>query len=460
MSAKGHRHAQIATGPKGLPVLGSSLEMMRNPLRFVDRIRWQGNVVRFRAATPSGTLIAHLLTRPEHAEYVLKDNIVNYRKSGVYDRAALFVGNGLLTSSGEHWRRQRRIMQPAFGRRRIAGFADKMTSATERMLERWAEAAERGVALDVAREMMRLALTIVGDTLLSTDFSAETDKVGRAVGYLLRYTGRRTTAVVSVPDSWPTPRNRRFRKELGVLDELVYGLIRERRLHGEHAGDDLLSMLMDARDEETGEAMSDEQLRDEVMTILIAGHETTANALAWTWLLLAKHPQVRNRLREELGEVLGGRTPTFSDLPSLPYSRMVFLESIRLYPPVWMIARTANEDDEIGGYHIPRGSRIALSPYVIHRNPDIWERPEEFYPERFDSAAGDGRSRYAFLPFSAGPRNCIGQHFATMEAQLVIATVAQHYFLDLAPEQKVEPEPSITLRPRKGLPMFLRRADP
>lgn len=457
MSAKGYSAARIAPGPKGLPVLGSSLEMMRNPLRFVDRIRWQGDVVRFRAATPSGTLIAHLLTRPEHAEYVLKDNIDNYRKSGVYDRAALFVGNGLLTSSGEHWRRQRRIMQPAFGRRRIAGLASKITSATERMLERWAEPAEREAALDVAREMMRLTLTIVGETLLSTDFSAETDKVGRAASYLLWYTGRRTTAVFSLPDSWPTPRNRRFRRELDVLEELVYGLINDRRSSGDH-GEDLLAMLMDARDDETGEAMSDRQLRDEVMTILIAGHETTANALAWTWFLLARHPEAAYRLRAELDGALGGRTPTFADLSSLPYTKMVFQEALRLYPPVWMMARIANETDEIGGYRIPQGSRIALSPYVVHRNPDLWERPEEFYPERFDPALVGDRPRYAYIPFSGGPRNCIGQHFATMEAQLVIATIAQRYFVDLAPGQQVEPDPGITLRPRNGLPMLLREA--
>lgn len=446
----------VPPGPRGLPLLGSSLSVQRDTLGFFDAARTYGDIYRFKLLSPVGILTVHVLSRPEYVRHVLRDHQANYRKSGAYDRLSAVIGNGLLTSEGDFWRRQRRLAQPAFHRSRLALLGKTMTAATEEMLaQRWEAAARAGTPLDVAEEMTRLTLTIVGRTMLSTDLADRSSEVGQAVRYLLEYTDRRIKAVAVLPESVPTPRNRRFRRSLKILDDLVYTLIDERRGQGEDRGD-LLSMLAAARDEETGEAMSERQLRDELMTILIAGHETTAAALSWAWYLLSKHPEVARTMTAELDSVLGGRPPTFDDLPSLPYTGMVFKETLRLYPPGWMIARIAREYDEIGGYAIPKGSRVAVSPYVVHRNPALWENPEGFDPERFAPGRATGRPDYAYFPFGGGPRKCIGGNFATMEATLVLATVAQRYLPELVPGFRVRPEAAISLRPKEGLPMILR----
>jgi cytochrome P450 len=284
--------------------------------------------------------------------------------------------------------------------------------------------------------------------------SDEADTVSRSFEVIRKHTTNRVMSVIKFPASFPTPANRRFRRAITDADRIVYELIAERR-RGEGDPDDLLSLLMAARDEETGEGLSDQELRDQAVTIIGAGYETTTQALAWTWYLLARHPEIENKLHAEISNVLGGRTPTAEDLPKLKYTLMVFQEAMRLYPPAWAISRAAIERDEIGGYRVPAGSEILLLPYITHRHPKYWERGEEFYPEHFLPEKVSARPRFAYFPFGGGPRQCIGNNFALMEAQLIIATVAQKYRLRLADERKIEPEASVTLRPRGGVRMTL-----
>jgi cytochrome P450 len=325
------------------------------------------------------------------------------------------------------------------------------------MLDAWAPRAGTGVPFDVAAEMSRLTLRVVGKTLFSMDLTGDAAEVGRGLVVALGFLGRRAMGFLPPPVWVPTPASVRFLRARRALDRVVYHIIQTRRRTGEDAGD-FLGMLLAARDADTGEGMSDQQLRDEVMTFVLAGHETTAVALAWTWYLLARHPDADARLRAEVAAVLGGRAPTVEDLPALRYTRMVLEETMRLYPPVWGLGRQAIAADSIGGYPIRAGAPVSMSPYVTHRHPAVWDDPERFDPERFTPERVAARPRFAYLPFSGGPRLCIGNEFALMEATLVLALVAQRYRLVLAPERRVVPQVTLTLRPRGGLPMTLERA--
>jgi cytochrome P450 len=299
--------------------------------------------------------------------------------------------------------------------------------------------------------MTRLTLRVVGETLLGHDPTAEADRVGEALAFLLRIANDRTSRLLPLPPVLPTNENLRLRKALAALDSIVLRMIEERRKNGAHRPD-LLAMLMEARDEETGAALDDRQLRDEVMTIFLAGHETTANALTWTWYLLARYPAALRALQGELRDVLGGRAPGADDLARLPLTRATIEESMRLYPPAWIISRSVNGQDEIGGFEIPGRSLVFVSPYVVHRNPRLWPDPEGFDPQRFMTPPPRG----AYFPFGSGPRQCIGNGFASMEAELVLATLAQRVRFELVPGHPVAPEPSITLRPRYGVKMIVR----
>ena len=436
---------------RGNAVFGSALEMRRNPLGLLTEARRRhGDFVRFRL----GPYRIQLLSHPDYIDHVLQKNPRNYLKDG-YEHIKI-VGNGLLASEGDLWRRQRRTIQPAFHRERLKSMARTMTQATENMLERWqAHAAKREEPLDVDAEMSRLTLEIVGRTLFSADVGGEAGEVGRALQTVLNLGFQRTGRFMPVPLIIPTPGNRRYQAAVEELNGVVDNLAYQRRKSGER-GDDLLAMLLEAQDAENGEGMSPRQLRDEAMTILTAGYETTARALTWTWYLLDSHPEAREKLDGELDRALGGRTPGFEDLGHLPYTEMVFKESMRLLPPVWGLSRLVVEEDEVDCYKVPGGSRVVVSPYVTHRHPDLWEAPEKFEPERFAPERSAGRPKYAYFPFSSGPRRCIGNNFATMEATLVLATVAQRYRLSLVPGHPVEPEPSFTLRPRYGMRMTLQ----
>ena len=437
-------------GPEGRFPTGNLLDYTRDHLGFLTRCaREYGDVVGLRLVN----VPVYLLNHPDHVEYVLVRNNRNFIKSRGERISLGFLGSGLLTSEGSFWRRQRRLAQPAFHRDRINAYGRAMVECAERMAANWRD----GETRDVHRDMMRLTLEIVAKTLFGVRLgSAEFEEVGAALEVIARRFTGRGGVFFQVPEKVPTPGNLRFRRAIGRLDTLIYGIIHERRASGEDAGD-LLSMLLAVRDEETGEGMTDRQLRDEAMTVSLAGHETTANALSWTWHLLAGHPEVEGRLHEELDEALAGRQPTVEDLPRLRYADMVVKESMRLYPPAWAFGRETLADCEIGGYQVPAGTQLIMSQWVMHRDPRYYEEPGKFRPERWGDGSTEGLPKYAYFPFGGGPRLCIGQSFAKMEAVLLLATIAQQFRLRSAPGWRVTTQPSITLRPKNGMGMVLER---
>jgi cytochrome P450 len=434
-------------GPEGTYLVGNVLEYARDPLLFLTRCsREYGDVVRLRFPGPP----VYLLNAPDHVEQVLVKNNRNFIKGRYFRQELSFLGRGLLTSEGEFWCRQRRLLQPAFHRKRVNAYGEVMVSYAEGMLKRWRE----GETRDVHQEMMRLLLEVVAKVL----FDAEIDRaeeVGKALGRVAKRFDEQGSAKLLrlLLGRLPTLTDLRFRRAVEQLDELIYAIIDERRTSAKDTGD-LLSMLLCARDEE-GEQMSDKQLRDEAMTILLAGHETNALALSWSWYLLSQHPGVEAKLLDELREVLGDRAPTVEDLPRLRYTQMVLKESMRLYPPAWSISREAKEECEIGGYRVPAGAQLFIVQWVIHRDPRHFEDPQAFVPERWRDGYGERIPKYAYLPFGAGPRLCIGSSFAVMEATLLLATIAKRFRLGLASGRRVVPQPSVTLRPRGGIEMRL-----
>jgi cytochrome P450 len=406
------------------------------------------------AFLPIGSLPVYVVSHPDGVKHVLQDQNRRYSKNTIqYNALSTITGRGLLTSDGAFWLRQRRLAQPAFSRPRLMAMDTIVVPATLTMLESWDEKARRGEAIEVDGEMMRLTLEIVGKALFSIDLSREAGRLTSAVLTALDHIVYRARNVVVPPPFIPTPRNLRFRSALRVLDQSVYAMIADRR-RADSPGTDLLGMLLQARDEETGQPMSDEHVRDEVLTMLIAGHETVASALTWTWYLLAGSPDARACLGEEVQRALKGRMPTTADLPALPYTAQVFSEALRLYPPAWVITRRAIEADELLGYPVPEGALVIISPYAVHRRPDFWEDPQAFHPERFGRASE--QHRFAYIPFGGGPRLCIGSGFAAVEAHLIMAMVAQRFELELAPSARVQVDALVTLRPHDGLPMLAR----
>jgi cytochrome P450 len=396
-------------------------------------------------------LHSFLVNKPEYIEHVLLTNHANYGKS-LFLRRMLgpLLGDGLLISEGEPWRRQRRIMAPAFHSRRIAELAATFAACTELMLARWRTMTE---PFDIATEMMGLTLDIIARTMFSTDVSAEVEAVRRLMDIAVNQRPG-VLDLLGFPEWLPRRQPAPYRRAIAAFEAVVARILAERRADGIDRGD-LLSMLLAARDSETGSDMSDKQLRDEILTIFAAGHETTATALSWIWYLLAQHPEAEARLHHELDSVLGGRTPTYADLSRLTWTRMVIEEAMRLYPPVHTIARTALGEDRIGGVRVPAGAILTISIYVTHRNPTLWPQPERFEPERFAPAAVAQRHRFAYLPFGGGPRICIGNGFAMAEAQVIVATIAQRYRVRLAPGHVVQPIGLITLRAKNGIPVTL-----
>jgi cytochrome P450 len=447
----------IAPGPKGHPLLGMLPEFRGDRLGFLVRTaRSYGGVARFVVRGRS----VFLVTDPAGAKRVLQDNADNYgRKTRSVDALRETLGNGLLTTTGPAWWRNRRLAQPSFHKQRLAGFADVMASSAAEFVERLGRVGANGASFDVVPEFSRLTLRILGGCLFERDLTDEADAVGGALRVVLHHTIEKLAAFFPLPGAIPTPKNLRFRAALRALDRVVLSLIAERRRDGADRGD-LLSMLLAARDEETGEGLSDQQLRDEVMTLLLAGHETTAMALSWTFYLLSLHPGARRTLERELDAASAGAggagAARAEDLQRLRYTRMVLDEALRLYPPAWVVTRSADVDDEIGGFAIPAGSRVLVSPYVTQHDPALWDDPEGFDPERFAPEAQEGRPRYAYFPFGGGPHLCIGAGFAIMEAAIVLATVARRVRLDLEPGRPVAMEPLVTLRPTPGIWVTVR----
>jgi cytochrome P450 len=392
-------------------------------------------------------LHSFLINKPEYIEHVLLTNHANYGKTHFLRRIlGPILGQGLLISEGELWRRQRRIAAPAFHNKRIAEFAATFAACTQTTLSRWRSKTE---PFDVAAEMVGLTLDIIARTMFSADLSGEVEAVRRLMDVVVA-TPPSVLDLLGFPEWLPRREARAYRGAIAAFEALVARFLAQRRADGFDRGD-LLSMLLAARDPETGEGMSDKQLRDEILTIFLAGHETTANALSWIWYLLAQHPEAEAKLHEELDGVLGGRMPTYADLAELKWTRMVIEEAMRLYPPAHTIARTALAEDRIGGVRVPASAIITISIYVTHRNPTLWPDPERFEPARFAPAEVARRHRFAYLPFGGGPRICIGNGFAMTEAQVIVAAIAQHYRLRLAPGHVVQPIGLITLRPKNGI---------
>jgi cytochrome P450 len=446
MSVNGIR---VPPGPKGWPLLGVSLELLRDPLTLMRRLaREYGDIVRFPVLIGDRILLNH----PDYIEQVLVIQQSKFHKSDLSKRATQrLLGEGLLTSEGEFWRRQRRLAQPAFHRSRINSYAEAMVAITEEHLRRWRDAETR----DIAQEMMAVTLDIAVRTLFGTTLPGEAQQVGRAVGFLMRYQLRRLRSPVRLPENLPTPKSRRARRENEFLDSLIYRIIAERREQGNgHHHEDLLALLMGAMDED-GTQMTPRQLRDEAMTLFLAGHETTALTLCWTWYLLSQNPAAEARLHEELSGVLAGRAPTVADLERLPYLQAVINESLRLYPAAYLLARTSIAPCTIGGYDFPTGTTILMSQWVTHRDARFFDDPDSFRPERWLDGLMARLPAGAYFPFGDGPRRCIGQGFALLESALVTAVIAQRFKFRLVPGHPIVPEPLVTLRPRYGIRMTM-----
>ncbi len=440
-------------GPRGLPVVGVGNRLLSDPLEFMVRLqRHYGDLVKLAL----GKHTMYLATHPDMLKRITQENWKNYIKR--YPTMDEILGQGLVTSNGEHWLRQRRLMQPAFHHQRITRMADVMVEEAERMLARWEGYARNGRPFEVQEEMMLLTQQIIVRTMFSSSLSdAEAHAVGKAFNDTLNWAAGQQFRLLQPPRSWPTPGNLAYRRNLALLERTVYRLIDERRQQqGEH--DDLLEMLVTARDAETGEQMSPQQIRDEVMTIFLAGHETTAGTLSWILHLLSHHGDAERKLRAEYASVLGGRNPTPADLPNLPYSRMVIDETLRLYPPTWILSRVLVGPDKLGDYELPAGATVALSPYVTHRHPAFWPNPESFDPERFRPEEAERRHKFAYVPFLAGPRQCIGNNFALMEMQIVLPMILQRFHVSAVPGYPVRPMPKATLRPGPQVWVEVRRA--
>jgi cytochrome P450 len=446
---------QRPPGPKPVrPLLarlsfGALGPFRKDPPGFLLRnAREFGDLVYFKL----GPQHAYLVNRPEWIRDILVTHQSNFVKSRLLERAKVLLGEGLLTSEGDFHTRQRRLVQPAFHRDRLAHYGAEMVACAARAREQW----QPGAQLDLVAEMTRLTLAIVGRTLFSADVSSDAHGIGHAMTVIFSLFDTLMMPFADWIQKLPLPPVRRFERARASLDKVIYGLIAERRAGGLDTGD-LLSMLLLAVDEDRS-AMTDEQVRDEALTLLIAGHETAANALIWSWYLLSQNPEAEARLQAELRGVLAGRLPVFDDVPNLSYTRGVFSEALRLYPPAWAIGRRAKQDYSIGEYLIPAGSILLMSPWVSHRDPRWFAEPEKFDPDRWRPEVAEKLPKFAYFPFGGGARVCIGERFAWTEGVLVLATLAQRWKMKLAPGQKVDTKAVITLRPRDGICMVVERA--
>jgi cytochrome P450 len=439
----------------------------RSPVEFLTRLAHLGDVTSFRL----GPQQAYFLNDPELIRDLLVVNAHKFMKGRALQRAKKLLGEGLLTSEGEAHLRQRRMIQPAFHRARIAEYALSMTEFAEKMSDSWCD----GEVRDIDREMMHLTLQIVAKTLFSADVEDEADEIGAAMTSIVELFNYLLLPFSEWLEKLPLPQSKRFARSRDTLNSVIYGIIDERRRSGEDTGD-LLSMLLTAQDESDGTGMTDEQIRDEVMTLFLAGHETTANAMTWTWYLLSQNPEKEAKLHEELDTVLSSigdtinssavvtastnsraqelRMPAIDDIPNLRYTEAVIAESMRLFPPAWGIGRLSLEEHRFGGYEIPKRSLILVSPYVTQRDPQFWENAAEFIPERWETLSiKEAGQRNIYFPFGGGVRRCIGESFAWTEGILLLATLARKWKLRLAPDQEIALQPLITLRPRFGMRM-------
>ena len=428
------------------------LAFRRDALGFLQYVsQTYGDVATFKL----GPERVVLLTHPDHIQSVLITHHRQFTKARRGNVSQQFLGEGLLNSEGDMHRRQRRLTQPAFHRQRIAQYGTVMTEYTTRLQSQWQD----GTQLDIATSMMHVTLAIAAKTLFNANVESDALQIGQAISDLLELSPRFSLPFAAALTRLPLPSSRRIRRAQHILDTAIYRIINERRADARDHGDLLSMLLLTQEDTPDGEAagMTDRQIHDEALTLLLAGHETTANALTWTWYLLSQHPDVENKLHTELDAVVGDRQPTVADLPNLVYTRMIFAEALRLYPPAWLMTRRNLEPFPISQYELPSRTFILISPYLTHRDARFFPEPDAFQPQRWEALQADPRPRTGYFPFGGGPRQCIGEGFAWMEGMLLLATIAQHWQLRLVPNHPVEPRPLVTLRPRYGMQMTLSR---
>jgi len=439
---------------KGLPLVGSLPQMLKNPFGFLMQARnTYGDLYNLNL----GISKMLILNNPRQMQHIMVDNVQNYRKGGgMWDAIRAMLGNGLVVSEGSFWMRQRRMMQPQFHRQRLAALTELMVSAIDEALTTW-EKSTKGADFNLAPAFNELTMKVITRTLFGTGLAQdEMDKVSKALDYSVNYI-LKAIVLNSLPAWMPAPGKKEFERSIKQIDETVYRIITDSRKNS-GAENHLMAMLLDMVDDETGEGMTDQQLRDEVTTLFLAGYETTSIALTWAFDFLVHNPEMMEKLRAEVDAAVGSdRLPTFADLPKMPYSRMILQETLRIRPSAWQLPRTAIEDDEIDGHHIPAGTNLIGLIYMCHYHPDEWDKPEVFDPERFQSEKSEKRHKFAYMPFGAGQRKCIGMDFALMEGQLALSMVAQRYTLNKTTENLAEPQLSTTLRPKGGVVVRLEK---
>jgi cytochrome P450 len=442
--------AKLPPGPKGNLIFNREFDIRTNVLEYLrENTVLYPDIYRIKAG------FVHIvnITEPSYIEHVLGNSEL-YDKGDDNKNMMLLLGRGLLTSEGSFWKKQRRLIQPLFHKRRLDGFVVKIAGSVMEMMSEWE--AKTGETLNMHAAMTRIALSVVSKTLMNTDAGSDAAKVNEALTKAMDELGKRSMRPVKFPFWVPIPLHNRLRKQRKILDETIFGIINDRREHKKQE-DDLLSMLMEVEDADTAERMSNEQLRDEVFTIFTAGFETTANALSFGLYLLAKHPEVKAKLAAEAKQVLAGEAISFEHLPRLEYTMRVIKETMRLYPPAWILGRQATRDDVIDGFLIKKNDRISLSPYAMHHHPKYWEDPERFDPDRFLPENIKKMHRYAYYPFGGGARLCIGNNFAMMEMQIVLTLVCQQFELSVPESFKLELDTLITLRPKHGVQMKVEK---
>ena len=449
MTSRTSANLQTIPGPRGLPLLGVMPEMVSDMLGlFMNTAREYGGIARFKLLNKSYILAAH----PDYVKYILQDNQKNFIRGRSVETGRILLGNGLPLIDGDFWLRERRMLQPAFHRERLGKLVNGVTSVIDTFIQDWQAKAEASQVLDLDEEMMRLTLTVIIKSMFSAQIDDKIPALSHAFNVASRFMLWRSQQMWAPPLSVPVPRNVEYNRASKVLNETIYPLIAEGRRNPKG---DLLGMMLEMRDADTGEGLSDRQARDEVVTIFFAGHETTAATLAWAFYLLSEHPAVEERIRLEITSVLDGRFPTFTALPRMTYMQQFLNEVLRLYPAAYLFAREALVDDVINGYHIPARTMIFISPFVSHRNPTYWPDPEGFDPQRFAPEQAANRPRHVYFPFGEGPHVCIGNNFAMMEMQLILAMTLQRFRLRLVPGHPVALKPEATLRPKHGMKMLV-----
>ncbi|MFY0522041.1 cytochrome P450 [Archangium gephyra] len=432
----------------GFPLVGALPSLLKDRLDFLEAARRRhGDVFTLDLGFTEAIIMCH----PRHAQHILVDQLRNYAKGGpIWESLRTFLGNGLPVSEGEYWKRQRRMVQPAFHHKRLVTLTDKMTAAIDESLKEWEAAANAGEPFNVAPALSRLTINVLVRAMFGSGLStSEAERVGQDAAYIIDYVmmGMMTN---KLPEWMPVPGRARYRQALRSLDEIVFQVI-ERGRKGAEEEDNLLSLLLNMVDTESGERMTDTQLRDEAVALFVAGYETTAAGLTWALHFLTQHPETSQRMKDEVDEVLGQRTAVFTDLLKLSHTRNVFQESLRMYSPAYWLPRTAQEEDEIDGYRIPAGRMVVAFSHLIHRNPSVWEHPERFDPDRFTPARSEGRHKHAWIPFGAGQRLCIGKDFSLMEAQLILSRLTQRFQMSAVPGREPVLHLGTSMRTKDGV---------